>query len=70
MSFLLISYDSAASLKTNLRRVIREYERKFGNKPNTFFLHPSRIRRDVHIGSVNIVRRQTVMPNTIGVTVK
>ncbi len=68
MSFLLVSYDATASFKANLRRVTREYERKYGSKPNTFFVHPSRIRRDVHIGSVNIVRRQTVMPNTIGVT--
>ena len=67
-SFLLVSANPKQPTGANLRTARAAFERKYGSAPNTFFVHPSAAPRDYHIGGVHIVRKQTIMPHTIGMT--
>lgn len=69
-TFLLLQFDRKLTFIPNLRVAARRFEQKFGTKPNTFFVHPSAIRRNVHFRNMRIIRKETVLPNTVGVARK
>lgn len=66
-SFLLVTANPQQPLLVNARAARAAFERKFGVTPNTFFVHPSQAPRDYHIAGVNILRKTTIMPHTLGV---
>lgn len=66
-SFLLVSANPKQSLVVNVRTARTAFQRKYGVAPNTFYIHPSQATRDYHIAGVNILRKTTIMPHTLGV---
>lgn len=66
-SFLLVAANPKSSFGINARTARTAFRRKYGVAPNTFYVHPTQARRDYHIAGVNILRKQTIMPNTLGV---
>lgn len=66
-SVFLVSIDQKQSLKTNLRKASRRFEKSFGITPNTFIVNPSLARRDIHFGNLHIVRAPTMLTNMVGV---